>query len=204
MTGDGYRVRSSTERFAGPIFSVFTDEVAMPGGEHARRDWVRHLGAVGVVAIDEDDRIVLVQQYRHAVRARLWELPAGLADVAGEPLVATAARELAEETDLVAGRWELLVDAYTSPGYTDEMIRLYLARDLSAVPEPSRHERRFEEAELVTARFDLDEAVAMALRGEILNAACLIGVFAVAGLRARGWPLPRPVDAPPPAPPPPS
>jgi 8-oxo-dGTP pyrophosphatase MutT (NUDIX family) len=191
-----HAVSSSTEQFAGRIFSVVTDEVAMPGGRHARRDYVRHVGAVGVLALDDADRIVLVQQYRHPVGARLWELPAGLVDVAGESLVAAAARELGEEADLVAGRWELLVDAYTSPGYSTELIRLFLARDLTPVPDGQRHERRDEEAELVTRMVDLDEAVAMALRGEILNASCVIGVFAAAHLRDQGWPPLRPADSP--------
>jgi ADP-ribose pyrophosphatase len=189
-------VLTSREQFAGRIFSVVTDEVEMPGGGHARRDYVRHVGAVGVLALDDADRVVLVQQYRHPVGARLWELPAGLVDVAGESLVAAAARELAEEADLVAGRWELLVDAYTSPGYSNEIIRLFLARDLTPVPDGQRHERHDEEADLVTRLVGLDEAVGMALRGEILNASCLIGVFAAAHLRAQGWPPLRPVDAP--------
>ncbi|HKT00911.1 MAG TPA: NUDIX hydrolase [Rugosimonospora sp.] len=192
-----YGVKSSEPRFAGPVFSVVTDQVEMPDGGVARRDYVRHVGAVGVVALDEDERVVLVRQYRHPVRQRLWELPAGLIDVAGEELPAAAARELAEEVDLVAGRWDLLVDAYTSPGYSTEKIRLYLARDLAPVPEAERHERREEEAEMEVRRVPLDEAVAMALRGEILNAAALIGVFAAAGLRAQGWPAPlRPLDTP--------
>ncbi|MEN3304200.1 MAG: 8-oxo-dGDP phosphatase [Micromonosporaceae bacterium] len=189
-------VLTSREQFAGRIFSVVTDEVEMPGGGHARRDYVRHVGAVGVLALDDADRVVLVQQYRHPVGARLWELPAGLVDVAGESLVAAAARELAEEADLVAGRWELLVDAYTSPGYSNEIIRLFLARDLTPVPDGQRHERQDEEADLVTRLVGLDEAVGMALRGEILNASCLIGVFAAAHLRAQGWPPLRPVDTP--------
>jgi 8-oxo-dGTP pyrophosphatase MutT (NUDIX family) len=195
--GDGaFPVRSSRERFAGRIFSVVTDEVGMPDGHYVQRDYTRHLGAVGVVALDEQERIVLVQQYRHPVRARLWELPAGLLDVPGEDPTVTAARELAEEADLCAGRWDLLADAYTSPGYSDELIRLYLARDLSPVPVTERHERHDEEIGLVMRRVDLDEAVAMALRGEILNAACLIGVFAAADLRAHGWRVRRPLDAP--------
>ncbi len=197
MTGHEYSVKSHEERFAGPVFTVVTDEVAMPGGRYARRDYVQHIGAVGVVAIDDAERVVLVRQYRHPVRARLWELPAGLIDVAGEALADAAARELAEEADLVAARWDLLVDGYTSPGYSNEIIRLYLARDLTPVPEDQRHQRHDEEADLEIHLVDLDEAVAMALRGEILNASCLIGVFAAARLRSQGWPVPaRPVDAP--------
>ncbi len=181
-----YQVRSTTEQFAGRVFSVVTDEVEMPGGGVARRDYVRHIGAVGVVALDDAGRIVLVRQYRHAVRDWLWELPAGLVDVAGEELVDAAARELAEEADLVAAHWEPLVEAYTSPGYSNEKIRLFLARDLSPVPEAERHERRDEEADLEVRLVDLDEALDMALHGDILNSSALIGVFAAVSLRSRG------------------
>jgi ADP-ribose pyrophosphatase len=179
------------------MFSVVTDEVAMPGGRYANRDYLVHVGAVGVVAVDEQDRLVLVRQYRHPVGDRLWELPAGLMDVDGEDLAAAAARELAEETDLVAGRWDLLVDAHTTPGCSNEVIRLFLARDLAPVPEADRFARHDEEAELITRRVPVEEAVAMALAGEITNGPCLIGVFAAARLCAAGWPPPpRPLNAP--------
>lgn len=191
-----HRVRARHEQFRGPVFTVYTDEVLMPGGRYANRDYMAHIGAVGAVALDDDGRVVLVQQYRHPIGARLWELPAGLIDVAGENLVDAAARELAEEADLVAERWQLLVDVHPTPGSSNEVIRLFLARGLSPVPEGQRHERVGEEAELVTVRMDLDEAVAMALRGEITNAACMVGVLATARLRDQGWPEPRPLGQP--------
>ena len=191
-----HRVRARHEQFRGPVFTVYTDEVLMPGGRYANRDYMAHIGAVGAVALDDDDRVVLVQQYRHPIGARLWELPAGLIDVAGENLVDAAARELAEEADLVAERWQLLVDVHPTPGSSNEVIRLFLARGLSPVPEGERHERVGEEAELVTVRVDLDEAVAMALRGEITNAACMVGLLATARLRDQGWPEPRPLGQP--------
>jgi ADP-ribose pyrophosphatase len=191
-----HRVRARHEQFTGPVFTVFTDEVLMPGGRYVNRDYMAHIGAVGAVALDDADRVALVQQYRHAVGARMWELPAGLIDVAGENLVDAAARELAEEADLVATDWRLLLDVHPTPGSSNEIIRLFLARGLSPVPDADRHVRVGEEAELVTAWVDLDEAVAMALRGEITNAACLVGVLATARLRDQGWPEPRPVDTP--------
>jgi 8-oxo-dGTP pyrophosphatase MutT (NUDIX family) len=192
----GHRVRARHEQFRGPVFTVFTDEVLMPGGRYANRDYLAHIGAVGAVALDERDRVVLVQQYRHPIGARLWELPAGLIDVQGENLVDAAARELAEEADLTAEHWQLLLDVHPTPGSSNEIIRLFLARGLAPVPDGDRHERVGEEAELVTALVDLDEAVAMALRGEITNAACLVGILAVARLRDQGWPGPRPVETP--------
>jgi len=191
-----YSVRQRVERFAGPLFRIVSDEVAMPGGGYASRDYMIHVGAVGVVALDEAGRVVLVRQYRHPVGRELWELPAGLIDTDGESLVDAAARELAEEVDLRAARWDLLADAHTSPGCSNELIRLYLARDLSDVPEADRHERHHEEAGLTVARVDLDEAVAMALRGEITNAACLIGVLGAAQARDRDWATLRKVDEP--------
>jgi ADP-ribose pyrophosphatase len=191
-----HRVRARHEQFRGPVFTVYTDEVLMPGGRYANRDYMAHIGAVGAVALDDDDRVVLVQQYRHPIGARLWELPAGLIDVAGENLVDAAARELAEEADLVAEHWQLLLDVHPTPGSSNEVIRLFLARGLSPVPVGLRHERVGEEAEMVTARLDLDEAVAMALRGEITNAACMVGLLATARLRDQGWPAPRPLGTP--------
>ena len=187
MTAFAHETVSRTERYAGPIFTVFTDQVTMSTGATASRDVVAARGAVGVVALDDVDRVVLIRQYRHAVGDRLWELPAGLRDVAGEEPVLTAARELAEEADLVAGRYDLLIDLHTSPGFTDESIRLFLARDLAPVPESQRHSRTDEEADLEVARIDLDEAVAMVLRGEVTNAAAVGGLLAAVRARDEGW-----------------
>ncbi|GAB1692969.1 NUDIX domain-containing protein [Krasilnikovia sp. M28-CT-15] len=196
MTTFGHETRSRIQRYAGPIFSVFTDEVTMPGGGVAARDITENPGAVGVVALDEADRVVLIKQYRHPVGRKLWELPAGLRDVAGEDLARTALRELAEEVDLVAARLDLLVDLHTSPGFSNETIRLFLARELSAVPESERHVRTDEEADLEIVRVDLDEAVAMVLRGEITNASAVGGVLAASAARAAGWTTLRPADTP--------
>ncbi|HYN96615.1 MAG TPA: NUDIX hydrolase [Pilimelia sp.] len=195
-TGHAYEVRGSTEHFRGRVFSVHTDEVAMPGGQVAARDYVAHIGAVAVVALDGQDRVVLVRQYRHAVRRRLWELPAGLVDVAGEDLAQVAARELAEEADLRPGRLDVLLDLHSSAGYSTEFVRVFLARELTDVPAADRYERRDEEADMAVARVDLDEAVRLAAAGEITNAACVAGVLAAARARDAGWATLRPADAP--------
>lgn len=196
MSAHEYTVKAEHERFAGAMFTVVTDDVVMPGGTVAARDYIKHVGAVGVVAVDERDRVVLIRQYRHPLRAHLWELPAGLIDVRGEDLPAAALRELGEEADLTAGRLDTLVDLHTSPGASNELIRVYLARDLGEVPEAERHERENEEADLTVVRVPLDEAVAMALRGEITNAACVAGVLAAARAKDRGWANLRTGDAP--------
>jgi ADP-ribose pyrophosphatase len=187
---------SRTPRYSGPVFTVYTDKVTMSGGGTAERDVTENKGAVGIVAVDDVGRVVLVRQYRHPVHRRLWELPAGLRDVDGEELAITAGRELAEEADLNAGRWDLLVDLHTSPGFSNETIRIFLARNLSPVPEIERHQRTDEEADLEIAWFDLDEAVAMVLRGEITNAAAVGGLLSAARARDDGWATLRPLDAP--------
>ena len=191
-----YAVRGQHERFAGHVFSVVTDDVEMPGGGVASRDYMRHVGAVGVVALDEAGQVVLVRQYRHPVRSFLWELPAGLIDIAGEPLEHAAARELAEEADLVAADWQLLADIFTTPGASNEVIRLFVARGLTEVPTVDRYQREDEEAELTTRRVPLDEAIDMIFSGEITNGPAVAGLLAAARLRDRGWPATLPIDTP--------
>ncbi|MFF3854461.1 NUDIX domain-containing protein [Micromonospora sp. NPDC002575] len=191
-----YEVTGRRERYAGRIFSVVTDEVTMPGGGSAARDYVRHVGAVAVVALDDAGQVVLIRQYRHPVGRHLWELPAGLMDVSGEDLAAAAARELAEEADLTAGTIDVLVDLHSSPGFSDEVVRVFLARDLADVPAGQRHDRSEEEADLQVVRVDLDEAVRMVLAGEITNASAVAGVLAAARARDVGWSALRRPDAP--------
>ncbi|SBT38629.1 NUDIX domain-containing protein [Micromonospora auratinigra] len=194
-----YEVTAHREIFSGRIFSVVSDDVTMPGGGTASRDYVTHVGAVAVVALDEAGQVVLIRQYRHPVGRHLWELPAGLMDVGGEDLDAAALRELAEEADLTAGTVDVLVDLHSSPGFTNEVVRVFLARDLADVPAAQRHERREEEADLQVVRVDLDEAVRMVLAGEITNASCVAGLLAAARARDTGFaelrrpqaPLPR-------------
>jgi len=171
----------STERvFAGRVISVRVDQVAMPGGSVAQRDIVEHPGAVGVVVLNGADQVLLIKQYRHSVAEQLWEVPAGIRDVAGEPLVETAQRELVEEAGLRAGRWEVLCDVLSSPGMSDEAYRIFLARDPEVVPAAERPELRDEELDLQPTWVELDEACAMVFRGEIRNAMCVIGLLAAA------------------------
>ena len=170
----------------GKVFDLVADRVDLGGGP-VLREYTTHPGAVGVIALDDDDRVLLLSQYRHPVRRELWEPPAGLLDVDGEDPVAAAARELAEEADLRAGSWWRLVDFFTSPGGSDESIAVYLARDLSPVPDDERYERIDEEASMVAAWVPLDEAVASVLTGRLHNPTAVVGVLAAAAARAAGW-----------------
>jgi ADP-ribose pyrophosphatase len=187
-----YEVLASDTPFVGTVVSVRRDVVAMPGGTAGQRDVVVHPGAVAVVAL-RDDEVLLVSQYRHPVGRRLEELPAGLLDVDGEPALAAAQRELAEEGGYEAHEWHVLLDVLTSPGMTDEAIRIYLARDL----QPCHREVQEHEEVEMTARWQpLATAVQRALAGELENAACLLGVLAAAEAARSGFTALRGPDAP--------
>jgi ADP-ribose pyrophosphatase len=173
-----YEVVGSTERFRGPILRVVTDRVTMPDGKVVDRDIVHKFNAVGVVALDDQGRVALVRQYRHAVGAYLWELPAGLVDVDGEDDAQAALRELVEETDCSAGSLEHLLDLHLSPGFTSERIRLFLARDITEVAPENRHVRAGEEADMQVRWLPLADAVQMVRKGEITNAASVAGLLA--------------------------
>lgn len=188
-----FRVANSRVVYTGNVMAVRADEVVMPGGRTAVREVVEHPGAVVVAALDDDDRLAMVHQYRHAVRRRLWELPAGLLDVEGEDPADTARRELTEEAGLEAAEWSLLLDVASSPGFSDESARIYLARGLSSVPRPSGPDD--EEADLEFGWWPLADAVRGAFAGELANAATVSGVLAVHALLA-GAATARPVDTP--------
>jgi ADP-ribose pyrophosphatase len=187
-----WRLLSRREVYQGGILSVVCDEVALPGGGSVRRDVVRNLGAVAVAALDADDQVVLIHQYRHPLGRSLWELPAGLLDLPGESPLLAAQRELAEEVDLVAGSWDLLVELHTSPGFTTEQVTVFLARELTDVPVQQRHVRHAEESLMTVSRVPLDEAVRMAQQGELTNGPTVAGVFAAARARDERWATLRP------------
>ncbi len=195
MTGvrHEFTVQASKDIYVGKVMALRADEVVMPGGGVAVREIVEHPGAVAIAALDADDRLMMIHQYRHALRRRLWELPAGLLDVRGEDPLVTAQRELAEETGLAASEWSVLVDVTPSPGFTDEAVRVYLARGLSDVGRPEHTDD--EEADLATRWVSLPVAVRMVLSGTIVNATTVAGVLAAHVLS--GTPsAARPADAP--------
>ena len=178
----------------GKVFDVVADRVDLGGQAPVVREYTTHPGAVAVIALDDEDRVLLLSQYRHPVRRELWEPPAGLLDVPGEPEVLAARRELAEEADLAAARWWHLTSFFTSAGASDEHITVFLARDLTAVPDGSRYERQDEEAGMVPVWVPLDEAVAGVLDGSLECPTTVVGVLAAAAARAREWATLTPVD----------
>jgi 8-oxo-dGDP phosphatase len=189
-----FRLLKSEPVYEGHVISLRRDTVAMPGGGDSVREVVDHPGAVAIVALDDQDRVVLLRQYRHPVRAHLWELPAGLRDAAGEAPLVTAQRELAEEAQLAAGRWSLLANVYNSPGFSDEQVLIYLAEDLVDVARPDGFVVEHEEADMTLERVPLADAVQRVFDGDIRNSSACVGLLAAAQVR-RGAPRLRPADA---------
>jgi len=194
MTAHDYEVVATEELYRGRIISLRKDTVAMPGGGTSDREVVHHPGAVGVVAIDDEDRVVMLRQYRHPVGEHMWEVPAGLLDVDGEAPVDAARRELAEEVQLAAERWSLLTTHHPSPGFCDEKVLLYLAEGLSPADLPQGFVVEHEELDMTIERVPLAEAVQWVFDGTVRNSLAAIGLLAAAQVRA-GSPQLRPVDA---------
>lgn len=190
-------------RFTSRVFALDTDHVRMGDGAVAPRDYLRHPGAVGVVVLDEADRVLVIRQYRHPVGYQLWELPAGLLDQPGEHPWSAARRELREEAGYRADDWRVLVDLATTPGCSDEAVRVFLARGAVRDVDPS-YVREHEEAGIVAAWVPRLDLMRLVLAGELHNALLVAGVLALtsalavdglAGLRRPDdpWPM-RPFE----------
>jgi 8-oxo-dGDP phosphatase len=177
------------------LISVRSDKVQMPDKNYAERTVVSHPGAVAVLALDEASRVLMIRQYRHSVGYQLWEIPAGLRDVDGEPLLVTAQRELREETGYQAREWHVLLDTFPSPGFSTERVRIFLARGLGPADD-NRYERENEEKFLVTSWVPLAETVRLALAGKLHNGETLNGILAAHAAQAAGFGALRPADAP--------
>jgi 8-oxo-dGTP pyrophosphatase MutT (NUDIX family) len=191
---DGWPVAGTEEHYRNWLVSVRTDTVVMPDSHEAERTVITHIGAVGILALDERERVLMIRQYRHPVARQLWEIPAGLRDVTGEALADTARRELLEETGHVAREWHVLLDSYSSPGIITERMRIFLARGLEAAD--SGYQRQGEEKFLQTAWVPLAEAVAAALAGKLHNGAAIQGVLAGYIASSGGFSGLRSADAP--------
>ncbi|HZK04771.1 MAG TPA: NUDIX hydrolase [Actinomycetaceae bacterium] len=191
---DERRVVSREEVWRGRIVGIISDQVDLGNGTPILREWVDHPGAVGILAMDDDECVALIRQYRHAARATLWEIPAGLLDVDGEDHLTGAKRELAEETDLAAEEWHVLADIFCTPGGSNESLRVYLARGISYVEHS--YVREDEEAEMELRWVPLDDAIAGVLAGDIHSPSATLGILSAAASRAGGWASLRPPDAP--------
>ncbi len=176
-----FEVTDSELLIDAPILALRRDTVTMPGGSTATREVVEHFGAVAVVAVDANERIAMVEQYRHTVGRRLWELPAGLLDFDGENALVTAQRELVEEAGLKAGKWSVLVDLVTSPGFAEEAVRVFLATDLTETDRPEAEE---EEADMGFAWVPIDEARADVMNGRIANSIAIAGILSASEVLA--------------------
>lgn len=179
--------------YRGRVWNIRRDDVDY-NGQRIVREYMDHTGAVAILALDDDDRMLLIKQYRHPVRMRDWEIPAGLLDIADEEPLAAAQRELAEEADLTAARWDVLAEFYTTPGGSDEAIRIYLARELAPAPAPFAREA--EEADIEVRWEKLDDVLAAVLDRRVQNPSLAVGTLAAHASRARGWTSLAPGDAP--------
>jgi hypothetical protein len=184
-----HTVTESTTAWSGRIVDMVEDHVVVVEGEEpVVRQYTRHPGAVAVVAMRGEEgaeEILLLRQYRHPVNASLWEIPAGLLDIPGEDSRVAAERELAEEADMKAVRWDVLVDFFTSPGGSTEPLRVFLARDLETTE--TSFEREDEEATMEYAWVSLSDALDWVLAGRLHNPSTVIGILSAHAARGRGW-----------------
>lgn len=187
-----FETASSETLYTGKIFALRSDRVRMPGGTTAVREVVENYGAVAIAALDDDNNIAMVYQYRHPFGRRLWELPAGLLDAAAEPPQPAASRELKEEVGLQASTWQVLVDLDSAPGFSDESVRVYLATGLTEVARPEAHA---EEADMTMSWVPIAEAARRVFSGEVVNSIAIAGILAAHAV-TEGFAQPRPVDSP--------
>ena len=163
----------------GILMDFVVDEVTTPGGKPMTRNYLEHLDAVGIIALDDAGRVAVERQYRHPARRKLVEAPAGLCDHAGEDPLAAARRELAEELGLAAAKWSVLVDIYATPGSSTQATRIFLARDLTPVARPDGFTLEAEEADMAIGWAALPDLVAAIYAGRIMNPTLVTGVLAL-------------------------
>jgi 8-oxo-dGDP phosphatase len=193
-TAESWPVVAASEQLRNWLITVRTDTVRMPDRSYAERTVVTHPGAVAVLALDDAQRVLMIRQYRHPVGRLLWEIPAGLRDADGEAPLRTAQRELLEETGYRAREWHTLVDYFSSPGFSSERIRIFLARGIEPAGEVA-HEREHEEKFIVADWVPLDEAVRLVLTGKLHNGPAITGVLAGYAACSEGFSGLRPAAA---------
>jgi ADP-ribose pyrophosphatase len=199
-SAESWPVLESRVLAVGGITAYQEDLVRMIDGTESRRQYTTHHGAVGVVALDGEGRMLTLRQYRHPVRRLLWELPAGLLDKRGEHPLEAAKRELYEEAHLQADEWRVLVDYFNSAGTADEATRIYVARGVSAA-QGEQFAREGEEAGIVPRWVPVDEMLERVLDGRVGTSSIVVAVCALnaALTRPGGWDALRHPDAPWPA-----
>ncbi|MBK5216785.1 MAG: NUDIX hydrolase [Propionibacteriales bacterium] len=176
-------VTHSESPFTSPYLVLSIDTIADPNGEEHARTVVRPNGAVGIVALDDADRILLVEQYRHPVRRRLLEIPAGTLDVAGESSQRAAARELSEEADICAVSWNRILNLYATPGYSTEGWEVFLASGLSPTPVEDRTTRVAEEADMRQLWVPFSDALGAVFEARIADSMTVAAILATDVLR---------------------
>lgn len=184
MSPAGFETLQRRAIFEGKVVCLYLDEIRLPNGKEAEREVIEHQGAVGMLTIDEEGWIYLVRQYRHATGEELVEIPAGKLSRGEDPLEC-AKRELREEIGFQARDWLQLASFYTSPGFTNERLYLYLARGLekkTAQPD--------EDEFLEVIHMPLEEGLAMVARNEIKDSKTVAGL-ALGAMYIRGHYLPR-------------
>lgn len=162
----------SSEVFSGKLLHVFHDRVVLPNGHITGRDLIRHVGAVCVVPITDDGSVIMERQYRYPVDEILWEIPAGKLDDKKEDKLEAAKRELREETGYSAKVWIDLGVLYPTPAYSDEAIKIYIAKDL-VKGKQDLDDDEFINVELIK----LDKLVDMIMNGEILDAKTQLAIL---------------------------
>ena len=191
---DSVQIVSTDVAWQGRLWSMREDQILLPGATTSIcRQYLEHPGAVSILAMDDEGRVLLINQYRHPVKARLWEIPAGLLDHENEDYLDAAKRELREEADLEASRWDLLVDAFFSPGCSSESARVFLARELRECEKA--FDRADEELGIVKEWVPLDRAVELILVGKIHNPSTVMGVLAANAAKVNRFQDLRPTNA---------
>jgi ADP-ribose pyrophosphatase len=192
----GFRVTGSERPFTGGLIRVRVDHVVGPDGREGQREMVEHPGAVAALVVDQDGRVLLVEQWRQATGGRVVEVAAGKYDVAGEAIQDALRRELAEELRVEGGRLTWLVTFYTTPGWSDEVVDLYLAEGVRPIggQAPAGD---WEEAGLEVLALDFDQALELATRSSPGDSKTLVALGLYGLMRAGRW-TPDPAGAPPP------